>query len=305
MSTKCRCSPECKAVVVTSGKRYARGHSPVSHTNYEQGAHKIGRTIRKKQETGAYVNAFEGLQHTAASKKRMARSRRRLAKDPQHQEVFNKAMANRSKNNEWRSANRQNLAKATAARTGGAFPHKQSTKRKISRSRRRGIREGRIVPWNRGVHGAQVAWNKGLSKTTDSRGKKYAAGLCKAYLEGRKKPSSRADWRCWYRGPNGRIYMRSGYELGFALWCDKFGYPWTYEKHRFAVGHGSYGPDFYLPKQDIYIDPKGEKHAKQIRKIERFRKQHPNKQLYVLFQENLAAMGVPLDKHERRVFRAA
>ena len=60
------------------------------------------------------------------------------------------------------------------------------------------------------------------------------------------------------------IRMRSGYEVMYALILEKENIEWVYEPKRFKLADGlRYTPDFYLPKQNLWIDVKGritEKH---------------------------------------------
>jgi len=53
----------------------------------------------------------------------------------------------------------------------------KETKNKISETRKKRISEGKIIPWNLGKKNSQIAWNKGLTKETDSRVKQYAEKL--------------------------------------------------------------------------------------------------------------------------------
>jgi group I intron endonuclease len=53
---------------------------------------------------------------------------------------------------------------------GGNKNHTDKTKEKISKTRK----QKKIIPWNKGKKGLQVAWNKGLTKDIDERIKEYA-----------------------------------------------------------------------------------------------------------------------------------
>lgn len=44
------------------------------------------------------------------------------------------------------------------------------------------------TPWNKGMKGVQVVWNKGLTKETDPRVAKYAKKCRKRKIKNRKKP---------------------------------------------------------------------------------------------------------------------
>lgn len=47
-------------------------------------------------------------------------------------------------------------------------------KKKLKEARIKGIKEGRIVPWNKGKKGLQVGWSKGLTIESDPRIKKIS-----------------------------------------------------------------------------------------------------------------------------------
>ena len=58
----------------------------------------------------------------------------------------------------------------------------------------------------------------------------------------------------WYKG----IYLRSSWEVALAITLDEQGYKWEYETKRFKLSNGIYIPDFYLPRQDFFIEIKGQ-----------------------------------------------
>lgn len=54
------------------------------------------------------------------------------------------------------------------------------------------------------------------------------------------------------------IRMRSGFEVMYAMILNKENIEWEYEPKRFKLSDGlRYTPDFYLPKQDLWVDVKG------------------------------------------------
>lgn len=63
----------------------------------------------------------------------------------------------------------------------------------------------------------------------------------------------------WHYIKNGvLIRMRSGYEVMYAMVLDKENIEWEYEPKRFKLKKGiTYLPDFYLKKQNLWIDVKG------------------------------------------------
>lgn len=66
----------------------------------------------------------------------------------------------------------------------------------------------------------------------------------------------------WYESPiAGRVWLESSWERQCAEILDKHAIPWERPKQRFAwidpkgASHHYY-PDFYLPRHDVYLDPK-------------------------------------------------
>jgi hypothetical protein len=75
-----------------------------------------------------------------------------------------------------------------------------------------------------------------------------------------QKPNPDAEWGDWavpnptYRtSPN----FRSDYEAHFSEWLNQNGIGWVYEPFTFAVGAGTYTPDFFLPRQGVFLETKG------------------------------------------------
>ena len=69
-----------------------------------------------------------------------------------------------------------------------------------------------------------------------------------------------------------RINIRSGYEVMFAEILDKENLCWEYEPKCFKLYNGKrYTPDFFLPKQNIWVDVKGKFKQSSKEKIEEFR----------------------------------
>lgn len=103
------------------------------------------------------------------------------------------------------------------------------------------------------------------------------------------------NWRkygCWYKGINGKIWMRSSWEPAFAKWMDDNEIEWQYEKKRFYVGEGewngvTYIPDFYLSDQGQYIELKGWLDPKQKKKISKFRRMYPEIKFWILRRKHL------------------
>ena len=98
--------------------------------------------------------------------------------------------------------------------------------------------------------------------------------------------------RAWYNGPNGEIWMRSKWEVAYAQYLDRHSIAWQYEPRCFRVGRSGYLPDFYLVREQEYIELKGRLTAKNERKLAAFRKQYPKIKWQMLRAKELIALGV-------------
>ena len=121
----------------------------------------------------------------------------------------------------------------------------------------------------------------------------FYAKMCKIRKTQSKGNMIRHPEGSWYRtkykGIKGSFWMRSGWEVAFALWLDHYRISWEYESKRFALGKGKhYTPDFYLPNQDEYVELKGWMTKKDEKKIKLFRTLYPDIKLYMFFGNNLA-----------------
>ena len=95
-------------------------------------------------------------------------------------------------------------------------------------------------------------------------------------------------YRTMYEGANGKFWMRSSWEVAFAQWMDHCGIAWEYEKKRFSLGRGRhYTPDFYLPRQNEYVELKGWLTKRGKKKIEKFQSMYSDVKLYVFFGQHL------------------
>lgn len=80
----------------------------------------------------------------------------------------------------------------------------------------------------------------------------------------------------YYNTPNqGKKWMRSGWEIKVADYLTTSGYDWYYEYEWLNLSYGiNYLPDFYLPKENKYIEIKGRKDKNSIKKITLAQKQY-------------------------------
>jgi hypothetical protein len=146
----------------------------------------------------------------------------------------------------------------------------------------------------RKANGNMVSWNKGKTKYTDAR-------LARASKKFAGRIPDYNKYRAWYDGPNGRIQMRSKWEVAYAQYLDRQKVEWRYESKYFYVGPGEwngerYVPDFYLPKQRKYIEIKGRMNAANAAKYEEFRRRYPTVKWQMLYGPDLKKLGV-LDIH--------
>jgi hypothetical protein len=90
--------------------------------------------------------------------------------------------------------------------------------------------------------------------------KKARKKMSKAFANGRKIGYN-TNWGrgAYYNSPNqGRIWMRSGWEIKVADYLTKYNINWYYEKEWLDIGENKhYLPDFFLPDYEYYIEVKG------------------------------------------------
>jgi hypothetical protein len=91
-------------------------------------------------------------------------------------------------------------------------------------------------------------------------------------------------------------HFKSSYELAYAKYLDKNKIKWIYEPSIFKVYIKKelvgYCPDFYLPKENKYIEIKGWWRDKAKKKFELFKKQYPHLIVELLFQKDLKKLGI-------------
>lgn len=98
---------------------------------------------------------------------------------------------------------------------------------------------------------------------------------------------------CYYDSLlQGKIWLRSSYELAFAKYLDLNNEKWLYESKRFDLGDTTYCPDFYFPEYDEYIEIKGYMNPKAKEKINKFRIMYPDIKYYIMYRENLQELGI-------------
>lgn len=115
----------------------------------------------------------------------------------------------------------------------------------------------------------------------------------KARVDAKKaKNTGRGKGCYYYNPPQGRIWLKSSYEVAYAKWLDTHNILWTYEPQMFDLGETAYIPDFYLINEHKYIEIKGYMRPKARVKIELFKEIFPHNILVVLNKTSLKKMGV-------------
>lgn len=110
-----------------------------------------------------------------------------------------------------------------------------------------------------------------------SRETKIANGTLNSSIN-RENPYSRT--KGGRREDLGNIYFRSSWEANMARYFNFVGIEWQFEPkcfifHNVKRGSVSYTPDFYLPKDDMWIEVKGWMDPKSQTKLKRFAKYYP------------------------------
>jgi len=100
---------------------------------------------------------------------------------------------------------------------------------------------------------------------------------------------------CYYDSClQGRIYLRSSYELAYAKYLDEHKILWMYEIETFDLDNTTYTPDFFLPQFEKFVEIKGYMRKEAQDKINKFLEQYPW-DLEVLFREDLVKLGIELE----------
>lgn len=98
----------------------------------------------------------------------------------------------------------------------------------------------------------------------------------------------------YYNSPlQGKIWLRSSYELAYAKYLDSINELWYYEIETFDLGNCTYTPDFFLPRTDKFIEIKGYMSSIAQEKISKFLEQYPW-DLEILYEEDLIKLGIDL-----------
>lgn len=107
-------------------------------------------------------------------------------------------------------------------------------------------------------------------------------------------PKTSHGKRCHYNSPlQGKICFRSSYELAYAKYLDKNNILWYYEYKTFDLGDITYTPDFFLVKENKFIEVKGYMSTYAQNKIDKFLEQYPYN-FEILRKKDLLKLGIKL-----------
>ena len=171
--------------------------------------------------------------------------------------------------------------------------------------------------------GTKIAWNKGMKFAGDERWKgsgaksvatkkrkgisiggastpekeserrsKISNSMKKNPKAGGLREGSGRGKKTWYNSAiAGRVYLRSSYELEYAKWLDANGIDWNQNEDKFPYQWEgttkNYYPDFFLVKENIFVEIKGFATKKDLEKWKQF--PHP---LKVLYRKDLLLLGL-------------
>lgn len=107
--------------------------------------------------------------------------------------------------------------------------------------------------------------------------------------------------RGWRTIAGNRVFFRSRMEANYARYLTFLGIEWLYEPKTFwfeglKQGVVSYTPDFFLVKEDLYVECKGWMDAKSKTKLVRMAKYHPSVKLTLLDWKSYRAIESALAK---------
>src|SRR5580704_76028 len=123
---KCKCTPQCEAVVKSKNKTYARGHAPASHIFTEERCKKISKAAKRSYKNGR-INYFKGKHHSKETKKLIAKKTKRWMRknNKKFREIMKKSEAHHRHV-------LNNLKLMVKANTGKPRIHSPETCKKIS-----------------------------------------------------------------------------------------------------------------------------------------------------------------------------
>ncbi len=118
---------------------------------------------------------------------------------------------------------------------------------------------------------------------------------CSKAMKGKLPSNNGYGKGCYYNSLlQGKIWLRSSYELKFAQYLDKNNISWLYEIQTFDLGETTYTPDFFLPTCNLFIEIKGYMTDKAQEKINKFLDIYNDETLQILRKNDLIKLGVDI-----------
>lgn len=119
-----------------------------------------------------------------------------------------------------------------------------------------------------------------------------------SHLGQKPSPKSGTSKGGWYKSKNnGKIWLRSSYELALAKYYDEQNIIWFYEYKKFKLSNEkTYYPDFYLPIENRYVEVKGYMRPDAKIKIDMFKKEYISIKLDIYYYDDLIKLGCEISK---------
>lgn len=148
----------------------------------------------------------------------------------------------------------------------------------------------------------KVSYQKFLTKYYANKGHSNK-GLQIGLPQKRRLPGTPPTPRIGFREHLG-FTVRSSWENNVALWFKHCKKPFEYEPKLFVFegetrGAKSFLPDFYLPKEDIWIEVKGHFKSADRTKMRRLKKYHP--EIFARMRFIVAKEGCPADLYYKKI----
>lgn len=109
------------------------------------------------------------------------------------------------------------------------------------------------------------------------------------------KPTPFPKGQYYIKKDGSKIWLRSSYEIAYAKYLDSKEIDWIYEPKRFILKtiNRTYLPDFYLPKEDEYIEIKGYLDKTSFLLFDTFKKEYSNIKIIMIHgKKELRKIGV-------------
>jgi len=271
--------------------KYIRGHFIRSEESIEKmsgennpmfGIHRFGEN-----------NSMFGKHHTEETKQKISnvnKGKHRSEETKQkisegHKNPTKETREKMSKSHKGKIHSEETRKKISDAKKG--IPRPEETKKQISKSNK-----GKI-PWNKGK--INVYTDETRQRMSKSKQKRHFS-ISTEFKIGRVSPKNAGYGKGSYYDSSlqGKIWLRSSYELKFAEWLDRNNILWLYEIQTFDLGNTTYTPDFYLPTCNMFIEVKGYMKKESQDKINKFLDNYNEETLKILYKKDLVKLGIKL-----------